>query len=217
MDNLPATIPDPATAQLPAAYETARKAIAECYRLDEVKDWADKAAAIATYARMANDDTLRVTAVRIQERAYRRGGELLKQIAPANGANQNIREGDHPKVTRESAARDAGLSEHQRKVALRLASIPEDKFERALESGSPPTLEALAKWGTLPRPQQPPVQPTPTDLRNAAQAVAVLREFATFCQVTDPMAVASASSSAVRDYVGTIDAWLDQVVANLQE
>ncbi len=46
---------------------------------------------------------------RIQARAIRRCGELLKQIEPANGANQNIREGNHPKVTREMAAADAGL------------------------------------------------------------------------------------------------------------
>jgi len=35
--------------------------------------------------------------------------ELLKQIEPARGANQNIREGDHPKVTRESASAHAEL------------------------------------------------------------------------------------------------------------
>ncbi len=59
---------------------------------------------------------------RIQARAIRRCGELLRQIQPARGANQNIREGDHPKVTRESVADAAGLSEHQRKTALRVAA-----------------------------------------------------------------------------------------------
>src|SRR5262245_38639552 len=44
-------------AQLPAAYEAAKDALAKCDQVDECKDWADKAAAIASYARQAHDDT----------------------------------------------------------------------------------------------------------------------------------------------------------------
>jgi hypothetical protein len=51
---------------------------------------------------------------RFEARAIDKAGELLRQIAPAHGANQNIK-GDAPlKVTREKAARDAGLSPDQR-------------------------------------------------------------------------------------------------------
>ncbi len=55
-------------------------------------------------------------------RASRRCGELLKQIEPAHGSNQNIRDGSVPKVTRESAAKEAGLSEWQQKTVLRVAA-----------------------------------------------------------------------------------------------
>jgi len=48
---------------------------------------------------------------------------LLRQIEPARGANQNIQDGTVPKVTRESAATEAGLSERQRKTALRVAAV----------------------------------------------------------------------------------------------
>jgi hypothetical protein len=82
---------------------------------------------------------------RIQARAIRRCGELLKEIKPAHGANQNIQEGTLPKVTRESAAEDAGLSEHQRKTALRVANVPEAEFEAAIEGDTPPTVTALAE------------------------------------------------------------------------
>jgi len=68
----------------------------------------------------------------------------LKQIEPAHGANQNIREGDRPKVTRESAATDAGLSDHQRKQALRVANVPESEFTEQVESDTPPTVTKLA-------------------------------------------------------------------------
>jgi hypothetical protein len=78
---------------------------------------------------------------RIQARAVRRAGELLKEIEPARGANQNIRDGAGPNViTREQAAADAGLSERQRKTALLVANIPESEFERAVESADPPTI-----------------------------------------------------------------------------
>lgn len=213
---VPAAIPE--SAHLPATYEAARQAIEQCYELDEVKNWADKAAALATYARMAKDDSLRVMATRIQERAIRRGGELLKQIKPAHGANQNIQEGALPKVTRESVAEAAGLSEHQRKVALRLASIPKEEFERAVESDSPPTLEALARWGTIPRPASAPnVQPA--DPLVAAQAKHMLREFSAFC-ANDPVRIALAPSldaDFVRGNVEMIDRWLDRLVAHLPD
>jgi hypothetical protein len=66
---------------------------------------------------------------RIQARAIRRCGVLLKEIEPARGANQNIRGDTPPKVTRTQVARDAGLSDDQRKTALRVASVPEAAFE----------------------------------------------------------------------------------------
>ncbi|HEX3410321.1 MAG TPA: hypothetical protein VHT00_01270 [Stellaceae bacterium] len=77
---------------------------------------------------------------RIQLRAYDRVGELLRQIEPARGANQNIQEGDLPNVTRESAATEAGLSEHERKTALRINSIDRNELEGLIESDEPPTI-----------------------------------------------------------------------------
>lgn len=45
-----------------------------------------------------------------QASAIRRCGILLREIEKAHGANQNIRDGNDPKVTRKQAAQDAGLS-----------------------------------------------------------------------------------------------------------
>jgi hypothetical protein len=50
------------TAQLPESYEAAKRAIAKCARLDECSEWADKAAAIASYARQADDVELQAYA-----------------------------------------------------------------------------------------------------------------------------------------------------------
>src|SRR4249920_1073731 len=89
-----ATLPLDGTARLPVRYATACSALAECAALDECQAWADKAEAMASYARQARDDTLRKMADRIQARAIRRCGELLKQVpASAGGRPSETREG----------------------------------------------------------------------------------------------------------------------------
>ncbi len=72
--------------------------------------WACGPPGQAPMRRQADDETLFKTAMRIQSRAIRRCGELLEEISPAHGANQNI-SGDAPTkvVTRKDAAREAGL------------------------------------------------------------------------------------------------------------
>lgn len=76
---------------------------------------------------------------------------MLKQIAPARG-HEN---GSAP--TRSGAAKNAGISEHQRKTMLRVASVPEDDFERQVESDKPPTVTELARQGTAKREDARPV------------------------------------------------------------
>ncbi len=131
---------------------------------------------MASYAKQANDDTMRKMADRIQVRAIRRCGELLEQIEASKGGRppKNTGErrpslegwipgtgkaGDRPSLegwipgtTRTQAAADAGMSEHRRKTALRIASIAQPEFDRQVESESPPSKAALAKQGTATRP-----------------------------------------------------------------
>ena len=165
--NLPATV---AEARLPATYEAARIAIAQCERIDECRTWSDKAAALASYARLANDDSLRVMAVRIQARAERRAGELLRQIEPSKGGRPKTGDGTDPS-SRKAAANAAGLSERQRKTASRIAVIPEAEFNRQVEGPSPPTITALAQQGKATRAG---AVPTPRDWK-ACDALVQLR------------------------------------------
>ena len=44
-----------AKARLPKSYREAKAALAKCESVDECAEWADKAAAIASYARQADD------------------------------------------------------------------------------------------------------------------------------------------------------------------
>jgi hypothetical protein len=144
-------LPDIASAALPQAYQQAKFALSECQRIDELKDWADKAAALASYARMAADETLEKMAMRIRARAIRRAGELLEQIKPAVNQHDVGRAGAgaHPSTAgRMKAAEDAGLSPHQTKNAIRVARIPDADFNQQIESDDPPTVDALAAQGT---------------------------------------------------------------------
>ena len=212
--NLPSIIDAP----LPAVYERAAKALAECSRIDECQDWANKAQAMASYARQANDETLMNMATRIKGRAIRRCGELLQRIEPARGARADL----GPVASRGSVANGAGLSERQRKTALRVASIPAAKFESQIESASPPTVTTLAKQGTTAKPK-PIVDLAgidPQDYARATEAMGNLRRFADYCGAHDAAMIASAIQShevaLVRVQVASVDAWLDAFVVNLK-
>jgi hypothetical protein len=223
---LPANLPNSATARLPQVYEAARVALAECSRIDECAEWANKAEALASYARQAEDSSLRQMADRIQARAIRRCGELLKQIEPDKGGRPSeTQEGALPRLTRTTVATEAGLSEHQRKTALRVASVPADVFEREVESEAPPTVTTLAKMGTQTRPEPKPLVDlkgvAPDDFNAATKAWGELRRFAEFCRDTDAARVATAMRRAeianMRAAVSAIDGWLDAFVTRLPQ
>jgi hypothetical protein len=146
------TLRDIGQARLPEVYRNAVAALRECSRIDACADWANRAEAIASYARQAKDNELRAMADRIQARAIRRCGELLAEIKAARGRRTDLelREGTLPRLTRSEAATDAGLSEHQRKTALRVASLPEKEFDAAIEAPAPTTVTALAERGKRP-------------------------------------------------------------------
>lgn len=216
---LPANLPDIRHAKLPATYEAARRAIAECCRIDECKDWADKAEALASYARQAKDDELRKMADRIQARAIRRCGELL-QAFKNERARTDLHEGTH---TQTKAARAAGLSEYQKVTAVRIANIPEDEFEAAVASDNPPTVTALAERGKKPAPK-PLIdigERDPQEFSLATSAQGELRRFAEFCESADADAVVRGSFPRefedMREHATTIMSWLTWLLDALED
>jgi hypothetical protein len=140
-------LPSIANASLPVKYEAARVALLECDRVDECKDWADKSAALASYAKQSKDEELFRTSMRIKARAIRRCGELLREIeAKAHRGKKGGTVPDHLSK-RKQAADEAGLSGRQAKDAIRVANVPEESFEEQVESDDPPTITALAEQG----------------------------------------------------------------------
>lgn len=144
--HLPASPAQIQRAHLPELYEASRRALSTCARIDECKEWADKAAALSSYARQSKDETLLRYAHKIRARAVRRAGQLLQSIVShTNPAKRGSGPG------RLAAARAAGMSRDQERQALRVARLPAADFERDIESDRPSTVVQLARLGTVKR------------------------------------------------------------------
>lgn len=221
MNALPQIVP--AQARLPHTYEAARQALSECQSIDECKDWADKAAALASYAKQAEDETLLKMAARIKARAVRRAGELLRQIEPAKGGDRRSEryqsEGDHTLITREDAAREAGMSKHQQVQATRVASIPDHEFEEQVEGDTPPTLSQLAQQGIKPRPVMNLNGRDPREFNRALHFVADFENYARELSKKDVLgdcAILTANERLrLRDAINKIDAIHDKIMTRV--
>lgn len=111
-------------------YEQARTALAECHRVDEVKDIRDKAEAMAAYARQAKDQELILWATEIKVRAERKAGELLSQAR-----ERGERAGSGGSLKKESpppTLSDIGISNDQSSRWQSLASMTDEHFETAV-------------------------------------------------------------------------------------
>ncbi len=197
-------------ARLPDTYEAARRALAECSEIDECKEWADKAAALASYARQADDGELYKMARRIQGRAVRRAGELLQtfQTGPKGGRPSKNGRGA-PTVSQRAAAKAAGMSKDQEVTAVRIANLPEGDFEAAVESDDPPTVTALAGAGG----------PTPPGFTEATHLIGTVGRFAEFCAEHSPEDVATGvlptEVGELTEELAAIKGWLERFITNL--
>lgn len=210
-------------APLPIVYERAAKALAECSRIDECRDWANKAEALASYARQSKDDSLRKMADRIQARAIRRCGELLKQVeADKGGYHKNYaHDGTGTSITRTQAAAAAGLSERQKVTALRVANVPQPEFEAAVESESPPTVTRLAEQGkqAKPKPLHDLEGIDPYLYARATELQGAIRRLAAYCQKHDPIAIAGAFKAheiqSLKTAISDVESWMDRFIISL--
>lgn len=207
-------LPRVSDALLPQRYKAAKDALAECVKIDECADWANKAQALASYARQAKQDDLRKMADRIQARAIRRCGELLMEIEPAKNQHGRV-------PTRASSASMAGLSDHQRKTALRVASLPQDEFDAAVESEDPSTVTELAERGTRHKPILNIGERNPVDVKIATEAQGLLERFEKFASWAQPDAAMRGSFPNERGAMFTraiaVSLWCQSLVKQFKE
>lgn len=196
--------------QMPVTYQRAKTALAECSSIDEVKEWRDKSLALSVYAKQANDNALLEMANRIKARAVHRMGELFNQIEPQSRAA--LRQGGTSPSEigfgREQAARDAGISQDQRKQAQKIAEIPRDEFDEILES-SAPTLTDLEQRA----------RGNPAAMRATSSLLGEAKHFAKFCSSHDPMelvpALAGHERAAIMEHAKIIVDWLSRLAKEI--
>ena len=126
-----------------ALYEAADKALAECHRVDEVKDIRDRAVAIQAYARQAQDSTLVTRATEIRMRAERRCGELLAQMKERGERDP----GGKGKIGSRPATqlKTLGINKTQSSRWQKLAAIDADTFEAKVEAASKRAYDGIAR------------------------------------------------------------------------
>lgn len=200
-----------ANARLPQTYEAAKTALANCAQVDECKEWSDKAQALASYAKMADDDSLLKLSRRIAGRAVRRCGELLSEFNQQGKRSDKPFAGDHGK-SQADVAREAGLSEHQELQAVRVANVPEADFESQIESDNPPTVTALAEQGKRPRPK-PTMPEPPPHYADATEVIGGLRHLNGLCERLNARHIAQAIEQHERGeivgFLTNIEVWCD--------
>jgi hypothetical protein len=107
-------------------------------RVDECKEWRDRAAAIASYAAQKRDRSLLEAAQRIRTRAEHRCGELIEETRKAS--RRPIRE----------VAKAAGLTASETTRARALTKVKRDTFESHVERSPPTPITRLVKMGQSP-------------------------------------------------------------------
>lgn len=121
-------------------YDAACRALAECRKVDEVKDIRDKAAAMAAYARQSKNKDLEIDAAEIRLRAERRIGEMIGQqresgeLAKPGRPPQINRVTQKPDLIQPSTPTlaDLGIDKNTADRARKLAAVSSEHFEQVL-------------------------------------------------------------------------------------
>jgi len=169
-------LPSPQMAAIAPNWAAMRTAIAECERIDEVRNLSDKAVALRAYFAQSRDVDNEVAAMRVRLRAERRLGELIEREQEA-GRLATAESGRPSEASTTTRLSDIGIPYDRSARAQKLASVPEAQFEAALQSGKPSAraLAALAPSNGKARPESIDVQPvlkTWGTIRDFAAAIA---------------------------------------------
>jgi hypothetical protein len=212
------------SAPLPVAYENAKMAIYQCNELDECKDWSDKAQALASYARQSADEELEKMSKRIRARAIRRCGELLK-LFDGRGRPELNRGDAPPNLSKKELGESVGLSSDQVKQANRLSNIPEDDFNRQVESNNVPTLTALAKQGIKPLTEQQIKnrewlsKPKPEGFADAIHTIGMMKELKYYTDKFEPEYILGGMDEDGKkkaiEIIKSLESWFDRFVVKM--
>lgn len=136
---------------MPVQYEAALKALDACTSLDETKVWNNAADALAAWAKIYNSDEAELKAKRLRLHAYRRMGQLARELRPPGrmkGGGHRGCQGKLPGAI--SLLQEYGLTKTEAGAANFIAQLPGEQFQRVLERPLRPTTVAHHLWGKDP-------------------------------------------------------------------
>jgi hypothetical protein len=172
-------LPDSQLVAIAPNWSAMRTAIANCDRVDEIKDVADKAVALRAYFAQSRDVDNELQAMRIRLRAERRLGQLIEFEQEAGRLASRQNGGANVTVSAVSTPltlADHGIPRNRSAMAQNLARVQEDQFEAALSNGKPSarSLAALApKRGGAQTKREAPI-----DVRAVLKTWGMIRDFA---------------------------------------
>ena len=145
-NKLPVKIPTFITEKIrdaivPVKYDIAVRALVACQNIHEAKLYADKADALAAWAKIYQDDQVRIEARRLKLHAYRRMGTLARELQPGSGLINSG--GSMPGLL--AKLKEFGLSRHNACAASAISKISDKEFRKAIESVTPLTPSAFLR------------------------------------------------------------------------
>jgi len=112
-------------------WDQAKKAIAACVNVDELKHIRDQAQALMAYAKQARESLeVQNNVAEIKIRCERRIGEFSQQL-PKEKSNQYAASHHGEKQTKTSILKSAGIKHHERYESI--ANLPEKEFEAHIQ------------------------------------------------------------------------------------
>jgi hypothetical protein len=151
-------------------YNSAKRALAEAVRIDEVKDIRDKAVAMRTYAYQAKDRALIDLATEIRLRAERRAGELLTDMEKNKGAvpGKTGRKGK-PVLDSTPKLSELNINKSQSARWQKLAAVSDNDFEELVQQTKQKASAAVDR-AQQPKPKPRHKQRPKTDPADVAAA-----------------------------------------------
>jgi hypothetical protein len=138
-----------------AKYDAACRAVAEARTIDEVKNFRDRAVAMAAYARQAKNRDLEADAVEIRMRATRRLHELVEAQRETVGLNAGARGvGTAVRVDEKPTLAEQGIDKNLAHQARTLGRLSGESFEEAVADAREAVTSTAPKDPT-PKPAEP--------------------------------------------------------------
>jgi hypothetical protein len=147
----PGAVSESARAPMPVEYDRAIKALEACLSLDETKVWNNAADALAAWAKIYKSDEAELKSKRLRLHAYRRMGQLARELRPPGrmkGGGYRGCQGKLPGAI--SLLQEHGLTKTEAGASNFIAQLPEEQFQLVLERPLRPTTVANYLWGKDP-------------------------------------------------------------------